>query len=97
VDRDALPYGEPTDLAYLALAHRAADLGADVSLATHHGVLREACRAALPGATIEMLLGVREDEAVRLSATGVPVRIYVPYGPDWFRYTMRRLAESRGA
>jgi proline dehydrogenase len=27
----------------------------------------------------------------------VPTRVYVPYGADWFRYWMRRLAESRGA
>ena len=28
---------------------------------------------------------------------GVPTRVYVPYGAEWFRYWMRRLAESRGA
>jgi proline dehydrogenase len=27
----------------------------------------------------------------------VPTRVYDPYGADWFRYRMRRLAESRGA
>jgi proline dehydrogenase len=27
----------------------------------------------------------------------LPVRVYVPFGQDWFRYWMRRLAESRGA
>jgi len=27
----------------------------------------------------------------------VPTRVYVPYGPDWFRYWLRRVAESRGA
>ena len=27
---------------------------------------------------------------------GVPVRMYVPYGQDWFRYAMRRFAESLG-
>jgi proline dehydrogenase len=45
-----------------------------------------------------MLLGVRPD--VALSLAGDPataVRIYTPYGPGWFRYAMRRLAESRGA
>ncbi len=91
-------YGEPTDLAYLALAEQLADAGADASIATHDGLLREACRNLLPGATIEMLLGVRPD--VALSLAGDPataVRIYVPYGPGWFRYAMRRLAESRGA
>jgi proline dehydrogenase len=27
----------------------------------------------------------------------VPIRVYMPYGDGWFRYAMRRLAESRGA
>lgn len=84
----ALPHGEPTDLAYLALARRAAELGMTFSLATHHGLLREAC----PPAPVEMLLGVRPDEAERLGAT-----VYAPYGPNWLRYAMRRLAESQGA
>jgi proline dehydrogenase len=94
---DALPYGEPTDLNYLALAERLARLGADVALATHDGVLREACRQLLPGAGVEMLLGVRPEVAARLAQDGVPVRIYVAYGPNWFRYWMRRAAEARGA
>ena len=33
----------------------------------------------------------------RLNARGVPTRVYVPYGPAWYRYWMRRVAESRGA
>jgi proline dehydrogenase len=32
-----------------------------------------------------------------LVARQVPVRVYVPSGPDWFRFWMRRVAESRGA
>ena len=32
-----------------------------------------------------------------LVARRIPVRVYVPFGNDWFRYWMRRLAESRGA
>jgi proline dehydrogenase len=51
----------------------------------------------LPGAPVEMLLGVRPHEAAELAASGVSVRVYVPFGPDWFRYAMRRLAEARGA
>ena len=43
-----------------------------------------------------MLLGVRSADASALAARGVAVRIYVPYGGDWFRYTMRRWAESVG-
>ena len=43
----ALPYGEPTDVADLKLAHRLAADGARFSLATYDGVLREALLAAL--------------------------------------------------
>jgi proline dehydrogenase len=95
--RDALPHGEATDLAYLQLAQQLGELDAEVHLATHHGLLREACRRVLPRAPVEMLLGVRGAEANALAAAGVPVRLYVPFGPSWFRYAMRRLAESRGA
>jgi proline dehydrogenase len=41
-----------------------------------------------------MLLGVRSADASALARRGVPVRIYVPYGDGWFRYAMRRWAES---
>ena len=42
-----------------------------------------------------MLFGVGSEDAHQLVASNVPVRIYVPYGEDWFRYAVRRLAESR--
>jgi len=92
-----LPFGEPTDLAYLALARQLAGPGAETFIATHDGVLREACRAVLPDSAIEMLLGVRPDVARSLAAAGTTVRIYAPYGSQWCRYGMRRLAEARGA
>jgi proline dehydrogenase len=87
--------GEPTDLAFLELAHELNRAGAELALGTHDPVLREALLHALPGTGIEMLLGVRSEDARALAARNVPVRIYVPYGPNWFRYAMRRLAESR--
>ena len=95
--RDAWPYGEATDLAYLRLAELLGDLHADVQLATHHGLFREACRRALPRAPVEMLLGVRGAEVRSLAAAGVSVRLCVPFGDGWFRYGMRRLVEARGA
>jgi len=90
-------WGEPTDLAFVELAHRLQERGATVSLATHDRVLREALLPAMPGAEVEMLLGVRPEDHADLVARGIPVRVYVPYGDDWFRYAMRRAAESRGA
>jgi proline dehydrogenase len=93
----ALPYGEATDVAFLKLAHRLAAVGCSFSLATHDGVLREALLAALGPRQVEQLLGVRPDVLADLVSRGVPVRVYVPFGDAWFRYWMRRVAESRGA
>ena len=92
----ARPWGEPTDLAFLELAHELRAGGADVAIATHDAILREALLRALPGIGVEMLLGVRSADANVLAGRGVPVRIYVPYGDGWFRYAMRRWAESVG-
>jgi len=93
----ALPYGEATDIPYLRLAHRLAEVDAPFALATHDSVLREALLGALGPRPVEQLLGVRPDVLDDLIARGVPVRVYVPFGTDWFRYWMRRVAESRGA
>ncbi|MBA0127343.1 proline dehydrogenase family protein [Haloechinothrix sp. YIM 98757] len=41
----------------------------------------------------QMLHGVRPDEHLRLARAGHTVRVYVPYGDDWYPYFMRRLAE----
>jgi proline dehydrogenase len=41
----------------------------------------------------QMLYGVRPDEQHRLRAAGYTVRVYLPYGDEWYGYLMRRLAE----
>jgi proline dehydrogenase len=41
----------------------------------------------------QMLHGVRPDEQRRLASSGARVRVYVPYGGDWYPYLVRRLAE----
>jgi proline dehydrogenase len=41
----------------------------------------------------QMLYGIRPHEQERLSAQGDTVRVYVPYGDEWYGYLMRRLAE----
>jgi proline dehydrogenase len=90
-------WGDPTDIAFIELAYALHCAGATVSLGTHDPVIREALLPALPGVSIEMLLGVRSYDLPTLAARGVPVRVYVPYGDAWFRYAMRRAAESQGA
>ncbi|MFJ7727740.1 proline dehydrogenase family protein [Neobacillus sp. NPDC097160] len=41
----------------------------------------------------QMLYGIRSDLQEKLANAGYKVRVYVPYGVDWFGYFMRRLAE----
>jgi proline dehydrogenase len=41
----------------------------------------------------QMLFGIRTDEQRRLAGSGERVRVYVPYGHEWYGYLMRRLAE----
>jgi proline dehydrogenase len=93
----AHPFGEPTDVAFLRLGFRLAERGAEWSMATHDGRLREALLLAHGSVPVEQLLGVRPEALDALHDRGVPTRVYVPYGPEWFRYWARRLAESRGA
>lgn len=45
------------------------------------------------GFEFQMLYGIREDIQRQLVAEGYPVRVYVPYGTEWYPYFVRRLAE----
>ena len=48
----------------------------------------------MPGTyEFQMLFGIRPTEQKRLAAAGEKVRVYVPYGGEWYGYLMRRLAE----
>ena len=69
--------------------------GAHVAIATHdEWLLGEALRALPPSHEFQMLLGVREERASRLVREGHRVRIYVPFGEQWYRYSLRRLQEN---
>lgn len=43
---------------------------------------------------LQMLLGVREERASQLVAAGHRLRVYVPFGEHWYRYSLRRLQEN---
>ena len=69
-------------------------------VATHDPLLIEAAQrlAAATGRGPEryehqLLYGVRPAEQQRLAQTGARVRVYTPYGEEWYGYLMRRLAE----
>jgi proline dehydrogenase len=93
----AYAWGEQTDVAFLGLAHELHAGGVQLAIGTHDPVLREALLATLDGIDVEMLLGVRPEDGRDLLHRGHRVRIYVPFGLDWFRYWVRRLGEARGA
>jgi proline dehydrogenase len=40
-----------------------------------------------------MLYGVRRSEQIRLKQAGYNMRVYVPYGTEWYPYFTRRIAE----
>jgi proline dehydrogenase len=67
-------------------------------IATHDPRLIEITRSlglGRPSDSFEyqMLYGVRPGEQRRLATAGARVRVYVPYGGDWYKYLVRRLAE----
>ncbi len=41
----------------------------------------------------QMLYGIRPAEQARLAGSGARMRVYLPYGSDWYGYLVRRLAE----
>jgi proline dehydrogenase len=67
-------------------------------LATHDPRLIEIAAVLATGRRLDsweyqMLYGIRPTEQERLAAEGRTVRVYVPYGEEWYGYMMRRMAE----
>jgi proline dehydrogenase len=96
----------PADIqaAYARLAHALfRSRNAYPAIATHDGPLIRACTAMAQEFRREpkefefqLLYGVRPDLARTLAQHGYRVRIYVPYGTEWYPYWMRRLSEDPG-
>jgi proline dehydrogenase len=88
------------DAAFVELMKILLTEGTYPAIATHDPALIDATRAfaadrGLPPANYEfqMLYGVRRDLQSRLTAEGYRIRVYVPFGREWFPYFMRRLGE----
>lgn len=89
----AYAYGPDTDAAWLELATTLAR----PRLATHDAALRSLALERRGAETpCEVLLGIDPSGARQLAASGTPVMAYVPFGPDWLRYALRRRAEAQG-
>jgi proline dehydrogenase len=88
--------GDPAavDAAYLALASTLLATSVPLAFGTHdEGILAQLAERSRGRAEAQFLYGVRSDLADRLATAGWRVRIYTPYGPDWWPYSLRRMAE----
>ena len=88
--------GDPADVdaAYLALADQLLATSVPLAFGTHDDrILEQLAERAHGRAEAQLLYGVRSDLAERLLSAGWRVRIYTPYGPDWWPYSLRRMAE----
>ncbi len=96
----AMPKKSDVDAAYLKLGKLLLDEGTYPALGTHDPAMIEGLLAhvrvrgvAADRFEFEMLHGVRRDLQRDLRNRGYRIRVYVPYGAQWYRYFMRRLAE----
>ncbi len=71
-----------------------------VDVATHDPALIDGVRKRVDAfedgwsrVEFQMLYGVRRDLQSRLAGDGYPVRVYIPYGTEWYPYLTRRMAE----
>lgn len=86
---------------YLKILDQLFKDGNYVGIATHDKPLIDAAYTRIKEKNIpkerfefQMLLGVREDLRDKINADGYKIRIYVPFGKDWYAYSVRRLKEN---
>jgi proline dehydrogenase len=91
---------EDVDAAYARMLKVLLTDGCYPAIATHDPAMIDLARqwAASHGVgadrfEFQMLYGIRRDLQARLVADGFHVRVYVPFGREWFPYFMRRLGE----
>jgi len=96
----AFPHKPDVDSNFFKLARMLVDSPIYHALATHDEALIDKMKAYAAEAAIDpshfefqMLYGVRRDLQRKLVSQGYKVRVYVPFGTEWYPYFMRRLAE----
>ncbi len=91
---------EEVDGSFVSLMRLLLDGGVPVAIATHddrmiQATIEHLSKAGLGSDVFEfqMLYGVRRDYQRQLVENGYGMRVYVPYGSQWYSYLMRRMAE----
>jgi len=96
----AFPNRRAVDEAFFHLGTRILESTGRVAFATHDPKLVEKLRGWIKSHEtdgrryeFQMLFGIGGEEQIRLVGEGEPVRVLISYGPAWFPWYMRRLAE----
>jgi proline dehydrogenase len=105
----AFPDKAAVDANYVKLMRYLVQNGTEPAIATHDEAMIQAAKLAVAqrglaprglssmderqGYEFQLLYGVRRDLQQQLARQGHRVRVYVPYGREWYPYFMRRLAE----
>ena len=96
----AFPAKADVDRNYVTLIERLLEKGHQPAVATHDPVLISHVRRFVEAKGIaadrfefQMLYGIRRDLQEDLRRAGFRVRVYVPFGTQWYPYLMRRMAE----
>ncbi|MGA2887151.1 MAG: proline dehydrogenase family protein [Terracidiphilus sp.] len=96
----AFPRKADVDASYIKLSGLLLESGVYHGLATHDETMIDAAKSYAREHGIDrsrfefqMLYGIRRDLQSKLVREGYNVRVYVPFGNDWYPYFMRRLAE----
>ncbi|KAB2839574.1 MAG: proline dehydrogenase, partial [Melioribacteraceae bacterium] len=86
---------------FLAILKQMIDDGNYVGIATHDDYLVDGAKKILKEKNLDkskyefqMLYGVKENLRDKINAEGHKIRIYVPYGEQWYAYSIRRLKEN---
>ena len=103
VEEESIAYKERDEIRgnYKKLFRQLISSGMKVRIATHDDDLIDDARNFIAKENIskdayefQMLLGVREEKRDAIIKEGHPMRIYVPFGEDWYGYSTRRLKEN---
>lgn len=104
IESPSIAFQDPDDvrISFQKILQQLLDGGATrVGIATHDPILVEHAKETIRNQNIDkdryefqMLLGVAEHLRKELVEEGHPLRVYVPFGELWFKYSIRRLAEN---
>ncbi|MBK9250058.1 MAG: proline dehydrogenase family protein [Ignavibacteria bacterium] len=103
IESQEIAFKEPNEIRsnYKKMLRVLLDNGANVRIATHDDNLIDDATNYIDNQNVsknqyefQMLLGVREEKRNEIIRSGHGMRIYVPFGSDWYGYSVRRLKEN---